>query len=360
MIFSKKDDKSLEKKLAKALGEIKIPTGGNLADFSGLSEIIITDKVIAFAITIKADMQNTFESVREQAEKAAQKIAKNHKIMVSLTGEEPTAATPQKRQPINNKLPVKGIKKIIAIASGKGGVGKSTVSVNLALALSAQGLKVGLLDADLYGPSIPKMLKLEGKPATREDKVFIPFEAYGIKAMSIGPMVEEGQAVVWRGPMATSALRQLLRETAWGELDILLIDLPPGTGDIQISLAQQVEVDGAVIVSTPQDVALIDAKKAISMFRQMGIKLLGIVENMSYFIAPDTGNRYDIFGHGGAQKAAKDLDIEFLGEVPLVIDIRKGSDAGEPVVATSPDAAEAKAFAKIAKVLAKDLQMEKS
>jgi ATP-binding protein involved in chromosome partitioning len=275
--------------------------------------------------------------------------------MVSLTadrapsGAGQAGAAPRAHQPAGPaKAPVKGIKNIIAVASGKGGVGKSTVSVNLALALAATGLKVGVLDADLYGPSIPKLLGLEGKPAVRDDGLFVAFEAYGLKAISIGLMLEGDQAVVWRGPMASSALRQLLRETEWGDLDVLVIDLPPGTGDIQISLCQQVELAGTVIVSTPQDLALIDAKKAIDMFRRLQIPILGLIENMSYFVAPDTGARYNIFGHGGAKDAAATLGIPFLGEIPLHMAIRENSDAGTPISAVSPDSAEAKAFSDVA------------
>ncbi len=355
-------DKSLEKKIRKLLANISVPNDGNLADYAGLSEIIITKKAIALAIEISPQLDKEFMAVRKEAQEAIEAVAKGRKVMVSLTSNEPKqqanpAQTSAPKRSAINKQPVAGIKKIITIASGKGGVGKSTCSVNLALALKASGLKVGLLDADLYGPSIPKLLKLEGKPASREDGNFIAFDAYGIKAMSIGPMVEADKAVVWRGPMATSALRQLLRETDWGELDVLVIDLPPGTGDIQISLSQQVEIDGAVIVSTPQDLALIDAKKAISMFSMLDIKILGIVENMSYFVAPDTGNRYDIFGHGGAKIAAQEMDLDFLGEVPLVMNIREKSDAGEPVVATEPNSEEAKAFINIANKLIKNLAL---
>jgi len=244
---------------------------------------------------------------------------------------------------------VPGVKHIIAVGSGKGGVGKSTTAVNLALALQVEGLRVGILDADLYGPSIPKLLHLEGKPAVREDGIFSPHDAFGLKAMSIGSMLNPGQAVVWRGPMATSALRQLLRETDWGQLDILVVDLPPGTGDIHISLFQQAEVDGVVIVSTPQDLALIDARKAIDMLRRLNVPLLGLVENMSYFIAPDTGNRYDIFGSGGAEQAATELAMPFLGAVPLVMSIREASDRGAPPVMAEPEGPEARAFRAIAR-----------
>lgn len=333
-----------------ALANVEIPGGAHLGEYAGLSEIIVTPSAVAFAISVEPGMEGAFGPARAAAQEAAEKVAEGRKILVSLTADRAPSGVgqgghaPQARQGPPQKSPVPGLHKIIAIASGKGGVGKSTVAVNLALALQATGLKVGVLDADLYGPSIPKLLGLEGKPAVREDGLFTPHEAFGLKAMSIGSMLEKDQAVVWRGPMAASALRQLLRETVWGDLDILVIDLPPGTGDIQLSLCQQVELDGAVIVSTPQDLALIDAKKAVDMFRRLKIPMLGLIENMSYFIAPDTGNRYDIFGHGGAQTAAGELGIPFLGEVPLHMTIREQSDAGAPIVAFAPESAEARAF----------------
>ncbi len=349
-----------------ALDEVQVPGGGTLADYPGLSEIIVTPSALAFAIAVEPGMEGAFGPVRARASEVAQKHAGGRKVLVSVTAEHPPsggragqgapAGAQGGQKPAAQASPVQGIGQIIAVASGKGGVGKSTCSVNLALALKEHGLKVGVLDADLYGPSIPKLLGTEGEPAFRDDKLFIPFEAHGLKFMSIGPMLEKDQAVVWRGPMASSALRQLLRETAWGELDVLVIDLPPGTGDIQISLCQQVKMDGVVIVSTPQDLALIDAKKAMDMFRRLDIPILGLVENMSYFIAPDTGKRYDIFGHGGARAAAEQMDLPFLGEVPLHMAIRENSDAGTPVVASDPDGAEASAFGAIAGRIASRLK----
>jgi len=346
-------------KVRQALGTIEVPGGLMLADFAGLSDIIVTKSAIAFAISVSPGMEKAFAPARTAAEAAVTAIAEGRKVMVSLTGDKPPVqSAPQsagRRPGPPPKTPVPGIRHIVAVGAGKGGVGKSTCAVNIALGLARRGLNVGLLDADLYGPSLPKMLGIEGQPAIRDDKIFKPFEVYGIKAMSIGPMLTESQAVVWRGPMATSALRQLLRETDWGELDVLVVDLPPGTGDIQISLVQQVDLAGAVVVSTPQDMSLIDARKAIDMFRRTNVPVLGIVENMSYFIAPDTGTRYDIFGHGGARTAAEALDIPFLGEVPLVMSIRESGDAGRPAVAVSGDGPEAAAFIAIADRLAERL-----
>jgi ATP-binding protein involved in chromosome partitioning len=338
-----------------ALAGVDIPGGGTLADFAGLSDIIVTKSAIAFAIGVRPGMETAFGPARIAAQQAAEAVAEGRKVMVSLTSDRapPQAATgeaaAQRRPGPPPKSPVPGVRNIIAVGSGKGGVGKSTVATNLALAFAAEGLKTGLLDADLYGPSIPKLLGIEGRPAVREDGIFSPHQAHGLAAISIGSMLTPGQAVVWRGPMATSALRQLLRETDWGGLDLLVVDLPPGTGDIQISLFQQAELFGAVIVSTPQDLALIDAQKAVDMIRRLSIPLLGLVENMSYFVAPDTGRRYDIFGHGGAAAAASGMGMPFLGEVPLDMRIRELSDAGTPVLVADPDGAQASAFRAIAR-----------
>ena len=336
-----------------ALAAVEIPGGGDLAGYAGLSEIIVTPGAVAFAIAVAPGMEAAFGPAREAAVAAAQKVAGTRKIMVSLTsGKPPPKAGPtfSHGKPVPaGKTSVPGIKHIIAVGSGKGGVGKSTTAVNIALALQAEGLRTGILDADLYGPSIPKLLGLEGRPAIRDDGIFSPHDAFGLKAMSIGSMLVKDQAVVWRGPMATSALRQLLRETAWGPLDILVIDLPPGTGDIHISLFQQAALDGVVIVSTPQDLALIDARKAIDMLPRFDVPILGLVENMSYFIAPDTGTRYDIFGSGGAETVARDLGMPFLGAIPLVMSIREGSDAGRPPMVSDPIGPEAEAYRAIAR-----------
>ena len=348
-------DTELAAAIKSALAAVEIPGGGDLAGYGGLSDIIVTSGAVAFAIAVAPGMEAAFGPAREQAIAAAQTVAGTRKIMVSLTsGKPPPKAGPtfSHGKPVPaGKTPVPGIKRIIAVGSGKGGVGKSTTAVNIALALQAEGLRVGILDADLYGPSIPKLLGLEGQPAIRDDGIFSPHDAFGLKAMSIGSMLTKDQAVVWRGPMATSALRQLLRETDWGQVDILVIDLPPGTGDIHSSLVQQAEVDGVVIVSTPQDLALIDAKKAIDMLLRFGVPILGLVENMSYFIAPDTGKRYDIFGSGGAERAAAEMGMAFLGAIPLVMSIREGSDSGHPPMAVDPAGAEADAYRAIARAI---------
>ncbi|MGN8024530.1 Mrp/NBP35 family ATP-binding protein, partial [Phyllobacterium sp. 22229] len=255
---------------------------------------------------------------------------------------------------------VPGVGAIIAVASGKGGVGKSTTAVNLALGLQANGHRVGILDADIYGPSMPRLLHLSGRPEVVSGRVLKPMEGYGLKVMSIGFLVDEETPMIWRGPMVMSALTQMLREVQWGELDVLVVDMPPGTGDAQLTMAQQVPLAGAVIVSTPQDLALIDARKGLNMFKKVDVPLLGIVENMSYFIAPDTGNRYDIFGHGGARAEAERLGVPFLGEVPLVMEIREMSDAGKPVVISNPEGPQAKVYREIAARVWDQLQAAKA
>ncbi|MCB0747726.1 MAG: Mrp/NBP35 family ATP-binding protein [Ignavibacteriae bacterium] len=254
---------------------------------------------------------------------------------------------------LSNKI-LPNVKYTIAVASGKGGVGKSTVAVNLALALSKLGAKVGLLDADIYGPSVPLMMGIESRPQVMQKEgtnKMIPLENYGIKLMSIGFLIEENSAVIWRGPMASGALKQFMTDVDWGELDYLIYDMPPGTGDIQLTLAQTIPLSGAVIVTTPQEVSLIDARKGLKMFEKVNVPVLGIVENMSYFIAPDTGNRYDIFGSGGGQNLAKELGTEYLGGIPIDPRIREGGDNGKPIVNELPDTEEAKIILNIAKKL---------
>ncbi len=243
---------------------------------------------------------------------------------------------------------VPGVAAIVAVASGKGGVGKSTVAANLALALATLGLKVGVLDADIYGPSQPRMLGIGGRPSSPDGKILTPLENYGVKCMSMGFLVPEDSPMIWRGPMVSSALQQMLRDVAWGELDILLVDMPPGTGDAQLSMSQQVPLAGAVIVSTPQDIALLDARKGLNMFRKVDVPVLGIIENMSLFICPSCGHETHIFSHGGARLEAEKLGVEFLGEIPLDIEIRETSDGGRPIVVSRPDSEHAKTFVRIA------------
>ncbi|MCW0980228.1 Mrp/NBP35 family ATP-binding protein [Agrobacterium deltaense] len=343
----------------KALEAVIYPgSDKNIVALGMVSEIFIADAKAYFSITVPADKAADMEPLRLSAEKAAKSVEGIVGAVVALTadrkpGKEPpprpaAAAGRPAAQPRSSKVGVPGVGAIIAVASGKGGVGKSTTAVNLALGLQALGLRVGMLDADIYGPSLPRLLKISGRPQQQEDRIIVPMENYGLKVMSMGFLVDEEAAMIWRGPMVQSALMQMLREVAWGELDVLVLDMPPGTGDAQLTIAQQVPLAGAVIVSTPQDLALIDARKGITMFRKVEVPLLGVIENMSYFIAPDTGARYDIFGHGGAKAEAERIGVPFLGEVPLTISIREMSDAGTPVVAAEPDSPQAAIYRDIA------------
>jgi ATP-binding protein involved in chromosome partitioning len=345
---------------------------GDIVSLGMVSDIFIADSKVFFSITVPAARAQELEPLRAAAERTVKAIPGVAGAVVALTAEKkgggmearvppraparpprPAAPPPPQRPAAppshsHGKRGVPGIESIIAVASGKGGVGKSTTAVNLALGLAANGLKVGLLDADIYGPSMPKLLGIRGRPQTIDGKVLKPMENFGLKVMSMGFLVDEETPMIWRGPMVMSALTQMLREVDWGALDVLVVDMPPGTGDAQLTMAQQVPLAGAVIVSTPQDLALIDARKGLNMFRKVDVPLLGIVENMSYFVAPDTGKRYDIFGHGGARKEAERLGVTFLGEVPLEMVIRETSDAGTPVVVSAPEGAAAKAYRDIA------------
>lgn len=350
---------------------------GNIVDMGLVSDVFISDSKVYFSITVPAERARELDPLRAAAERVVKDIPGVKGAMVALTADKKgtSSSTPVQRpaaapsQPGHShaghshapasaaprtptaaaKAGIPGVGAIIAVASGKGGVGKSTTSVNLALALKANGLRVGILDADIYGPSMPRLLKISGRPQQIEGRMIRPMENYGLKVMSMGFLVDEEVAMIWRGPMIQSALLQMLREVAWGDLDVLVVDMPPGTGDAQLTMAQQVPLAGAVIVSTPQDLALIDARKGLAMFRKVEVPVLGIVENMSYFIAPDTGNRYDIFGHGGARKEAERIGVPFLGEVPLTMGIRETSDAGTPVVASEPDSEITRVYREIAR-----------
>ncbi|KAL3531257.1 hypothetical protein ACH5RR_010579 [Cinchona calisaya] len=254
-------------------------------------------------------------------------------------------------------LKIEGVKDIIAVASGKGGVGKSTTAVNLAVSLAKKcQLKVGLLDADVYGPSIPLMMRLQGKPEVSTDKKMIPIENYGVRCMSMGSLVEEGAAIVWRGPMVMKALEQMTRGVNWGILDVLVVDMPPGTGDAQISISQRLQLSGAVIVSTPQDVALLDARRGIKMFSQVNVPILGVLENMSYFKCPNCKEPSYIFGKGGARKTAEEMGMQLLGEIPLEVDIRSSSDEGVPIVVSRPDSVVSKAYGDVAEKVVNRLE----
>ena len=338
------------------LRKIQGPDGVDLVSSGKLSEIAVTNGKVFMSITVDASAVKAWEPVRKAAENAVRTIPGISSALIALTAERTGAQGPARTAPPPPQAAggrrgaqgVPGIDAVIAVASGKGGVGKSTTAVNLALGLRDLGLKVGVLDADIYGPSMPRLLAIKGRPETIGGRMLKPMEAYGMQAMSIGFLIEEETPMIWRGPMVMSAITQMLREVEWGNLDVLVVDMPPGTGDAQLTLAQQVPLAGAVIVSTPQDLALIDARRGIAMFRKVDVPVLGVVENMSYFLCPHCGERSDIFGHGGAKNEAERLGVPFLGEVPLELEIRETSDAGLPIVATKPDSPHAKIYREIA------------
>ena len=338
-------------------GVIEPERGRDIVSLGMVSGVIIRDGSVGFAIEVDPRKGEAMEPVRKAAEAAVQKLAGVLSVTAVLTAERPAAAGPPPtasgRGPASTrggagKALVPGVRAIVAVASGKGGVGKSTTAANLALGLRRLGLRVGVLDADIYGPSMPRMLGISGRPTTEDGRTLTPLENYGVKCMSMGFLVAEDTPMIWRGPMVMSAIQQMLRDVDWGELDVLVVDMPPGTGDAQLTLAQQVPLTGAVIVSTPQDIALLDARKGLNMFRKVDVPVFGIVENMSYFICPHCGARSEIFSHGGARREAERLGTEFLGEVPLDIAIRETSDGGQPIVMSQADSAHAQVYLKIA------------
>lgn len=323
-------------------GKTPLPQSGAVA---GLS---IKDDKVYLSIAIDPKQSAAMEPMRAAAESAVKKLGGVGAALVSLTAEaEAPPPPPPPKQAAPRSIAIPGITHIVAVASGKGGVGKSTTCINLALSLAQQGWRVGVLDADIYGPSLPRLLGLHEKPES-EGRFMRPLEAYGIKAMSIGFLVDEAEAMIWRGPMVMAAIQQLLRDVLWGELDCLLVDMPPGTGDAQLTLAQNVPLAGAVIVSTPQDLALIDARRGIVMFNKVDVPVLGLVENMSYFLCPHCGGRSEIFAHGGARQEAEKFGVPFLGEVPLHMTIREHADSGKPIVVADPSSAHAAVYRDIA------------
>jgi ATP-binding protein involved in chromosome partitioning len=345
-----------------ALAKVPTPGGQALTEAKVLSDIVVTDGKVFFSITVDAAAVKNWEPVRQAAEAAVRAIPGVQSALVALTAERAAGTAARPTQPAEPGRPqqrpahpadnvpagMPGVDAVIAVASGKGGVGKSTTAVNLALGLRDLGLKVGMLDADIYGPSLPKLLAIKEKPQTIGGNRLKPISRYGLTVMSIGFLIDEETPMIWRGPMVMSAITQMLREVEWGTLDVMVVDMPPGTGDAQLTMAQQVPLKGAVIVSTPQDLALVDARRGIAMFKRVNVPVLGLVENMSYFLCPHCGERSDIFGHGGARKEAERLGVPFLGEVPLHMSIREKSDSGLPVVATEPDSAYARIYRDIA------------
>jgi len=343
-----------EQQILDALGHIADPEkGSDIVSLGMISGLAIRDGNVAFAIEVDRARGPQLEPLREAAENAVEALPGVTSVTAVLTAQAPPRDHPAPRpagpagvRTARGEVP--GVDAIIAVASGKGGVGKSTVAANLALGLKANGLRIGVLDADIYGPSMPRMLGITGRPRSREGKSLIPMENYGVKCMSMGFLVPEDTPMIWRGPMVMSALQQMLREVEWGDLDIMVVDMPPGTGDAQLTMAQQVPLAGAVIVSTPQDIALLDARKGLNMFKKVDVPVLGIVENMSYFLCPHCGGRSEIFSHGGAREEARRLGAEFLGEVPLDLEIRQTSDGGRPITVSDPENPHAVVFRQMA------------
>ena len=360
--------------ILKALDQVVDPVSGRtVVQQDMISGLVIKDGHVGFVLEVAPERAPQSEPLRKICEAMALGVPGVKSVTAILTAHDdhpghshhhahgdshdhahaPKPAVARQAPPPQQGVP--GVAAVIAVASGKGGVGKSTVAVNLALSLARLGLKVGLLDADIYGPSLPRLLAITEKPES-DGKKLKPIERHGIKTMSIGFLVAEDQAMIWRGPMVQSALTQMLSDVEWAPLDVLVLDMPPGTGDAQLTIAQRVPLKGAVIVSTPQDIALIDAKKGITMFQKTKVPILGVVENMSMFTCPDCGSSHAIFGHGGARETAEKLGAPFLGEIPLVPRIRETSDAGNPVSVSVPDGPEAQAFLELAKKVAASLQ----
>ncbi|WP_119460178.1 iron-sulfur cluster carrier protein ApbC [Rhodospirillaceae bacterium SYSU D60014] len=346
-----------ESQVLDVLRTIKDPDrSGDLVSLGMISGLVVKNGNVGFAIEVDPRRGPQLEPLRKAAEQAVGALPGVLSVTAVLTAHREAPAGGAQQQPAaapaaaghGGKALVPGVRSIVAVASGKGGVGKSTCAVNLALGLAAQGLRVGMLDADIYGPSQPRMMGIGGRPTSTDGRTLQPMQNYGVKVMSMGFMVAEDTPMIWRGPMVMSALQQMLRDVDWGELDILIVDMPPGTGDAQLTMAQQVPLSGAVIISTPQDIALLDARKGLNMFRKVDVPVLGIVENMSYFACPHCGERSDIFSHGGARREAEKLGTEFLGEVPLHMEIRETSDSGRPIVVARPDSEHAKTYRAIA------------
>jgi ATP-binding protein involved in chromosome partitioning len=347
--------KVTETDILDALRRVPLGKGANVVDSGIVSGLSIRGGVVAFALEIGADEARSKGPLRSACADAVSALPGVSKVNAVLTATVKPAAEAQRPRPAQH---IPGVAAVVAVASGKGGVGKSTVSVNLALGLAAEGLRVGILDADIYGPSLPRLLGIEDQtPEVVDNNRMRPLTAFGLATMSMGFLVPPDTATVWRGPMVTNALRQFLRTVEWGELDVLVIDFPPGTGDAHLTLAQTVPITGAVIVSTPQDIALIDARKGIQMFEKVDVPVLGIVENMSYFVCTHCGERSEIFGHGGARAEADKRAVPFLGEVPLDARIRETSDAGTPIVTAEPDSPQASLFRALARATAERLAL---
>ena len=354
-----------EQVLQALAGVIDPDRGQDVVALDMVSGVVVKGSNVGFALEVEPSEAPAKEALRRACEQAVLALPGVTSATAVLTAERAPAASsgssarqsPRAGAPardpgtLGGKPALPGIRSVVAVASGKGGVGKSTTSVNLALALVRLGQRVGLLDADIYGPSQPRMLGIAGRPRSADGKKLLPMENYGVRVMSMGFLVDEDAPMIWRGPMVQSALQQMLGDVEWGELDFLVVDLPPGTGDAQLTMAQRVPLAGAVIVSTPQDIALLDARKALNMFRKVDVPVLGIIENMSYFVCPHCGGRAEIFSHGGARRTAEKFGVDFLGEIPLDLLIREETDAGRPPVVSHPDGPQAAAYLKVAEAV---------
>ncbi|WP_300061393.1 Mrp/NBP35 family ATP-binding protein [uncultured Roseobacter sp.] len=342
-----------------ALKTITDPVSGSDLVSAGLIKALTVSDTgdVRFVIEVSPSQAGVYGDVRTHAEASVKAMEGVGAVSVVMTAHSTPAAPPDlkpTKPAATGPQKIPGIDRILAIASGKGGVGKSTVASNLACALAAEGRRVGLLDADVYGPSQPRMLGVSGRPASPDGKTILPMRNFGVTMMSIGLMTNDDQAVVWRGPMLMGALQQMMTQVQWGALDVLIVDLPPGTGDVQMTLAQKAEVTGAIVVSTPQDVALLDARKGIDMFNQLGTPIVGMIENMSTHICSNCGHEEHVFGHGGVASEAKKLQVPLLAEIPLHLDIRLAADGGAPIVVSKPDSAQAQAFRTVARQLVAD------
>jgi ATP-binding protein involved in chromosome partitioning len=356
-----------EQVLAALAGVEDSAQGQDVVALGMVSGVVVRDGNVGFALEVDPSEAAAKEPLRAACERAVMALPGVTSVTAVLTAERAAGGAPrpaagpaprsQPPQGHDSRGGLPGIGAIVAVASGKGGVGKSTTSVNLALALARLGQRVGLLDADIYGPSQPRMLGITGKPRSLDGKKLLPMENYGVRVMSMGFLVDEDAPMIWRGPMVQSALQQMLGDVAWGELDVLVVDLPPGTGDAQLTMAQRVPLAGAVIVSTPQDIALLDARKALNMFRKVDVPVFGIVENMSYFLCPSCGHRSEIFSHGGARAIAERYGVDFLGEIPLDLTIREDTDAGRPPVVSQPDGPQAAAYLAVARKVIEKLSL---
>jgi ATP-binding protein involved in chromosome partitioning len=356
-----------EQQVIDALKRVVEPgQGRDIVSLGMVSGVVVREGNVGFAIEVDPQRGAAMEPLREAAEAAVRALDGVLSVSAVLTAErQAPKGSPQPQgpggghghgHPPQGKAGVPGVRAIVAVASGKGGVGKSTTAVNLALGLKRLGMAVGVLDADIYGPSMPRMLGISGRPTSADGRVLQPMENYVVKCMSMGFLVPEDTPMIWRGPMVMSAIQQMLRDVAWGELDVLIVDMPPGTGDAQLTMAQQVPLTGAVIVSTPQDIALLDARRGLNMFRKVDVPVFGIVENMSYFLCPHCGERSEIFSHGGARREAEKLGTDFLGEVPLDIAIRETSDGGAPIVVSQPESGHARVYMAIAELVSQKIE----